>query len=275
MLHSRTVMTCVGLLLVCGCGSEQYELRIKETNAFFEYQKSLDRVLQSGNWSHQQSTISMRIPKGFTFKPGPRPPKADEPEPEDTRQPNYLGADFPGLPGLVGAWQGEFLGDGGNVPVFLYVCSNHPLFLAAAKNPESAPDPALFLTNLEQLLSTTMQVTLPPGEVTQIGDNIRYAETCPKDPNNLKYALPQKFTGITFVPPGLLPGIEVKIKAQMYGHYNGPIQVAVLAIYPAGIRDRIEDKLLKSLETFSVSNQMPKLQSGSGAGKPNPGGSAF
>lgn len=271
MLRSRTLMTCVGLLLVCGCGSEQYETRLKETNAYFEYRQSLDRVLQSGNWTHQTSTISMRIPMGFTLKPGPRPPKADEPEPEDTRQPNYLGSQFPGLPGLVGAWQGEFPGDGGNLPVFLYVCSNHQWYLDAAKNPEAA-DPALFLTNLEQLLSTTMQVTLPPGEVAQVGNNVRYAETCPKDP---QYALQQKFTGITFVPPGLLPELEVEIKAQMYGHYNGPIQVAVVAFYPAGIRDRIEDKLLKSLETFSVSNQLPKLQSGPGAGKPNTGGAAF
>ncbi len=271
MLRSRSLITCVGLLLVCGCGSEQYEKRLKETDAFFTYRQSLDRVLQSGNWSVPQFTISMRVPKGFNAKPGPRPAKADEEQPEDTRQPTFLGLH---LPGLVGAWQGEFPGDGGNVPVFLYVCSNHQLFLDAVKNPE-APDPALFLTDLENALSVTMQVTLPPGEVAQVGNNVRYAETCPKDG---KYALQKKFTGITFVPSGPLTQMgpdAVEIKAQMYGHYNGSIQVAVLAIYPANIRERIEDKMLKSLETFTVTNQVPKLQSGQPGGKAATGPAAF
>ena len=268
MLRSRTLITCVGLLLVFGCGSEQYEARLKQTNAFFEYRQSLDRVLQSGNWTVPQYTISMRIPKGFNAKPGPRPAKEGEEQPEDTRQPPFLGLY---LPGLVGAWDGEFPGDTGNVKVFLYVCSNHQLFLDAVKNPD-APDPALFLTDVENALSTALKVTLPPGEVAQVGNNVRYAETCPKDD---KYALQKKFTGITFVPPGAIPELGIEIKAQMYGHHNGSIQVAVLAIYPANIRDRIEDKLLKSLETFTVTNQVPKLQSGKAAGPAASGPTPF
>lgn len=271
MLRFRTLMTCFALLLVFGCGSEQYESRLKETNAFFEYRQSLDRVLQSGNWSGPLYGPTMCIPKGFNFRPGPPPPKADEPVAEDTRQPTFLGLH---LPGLVGAWQGDFPSDGGDRPVFLYVCSNHQTHLNALENPEG-PDPALFLSDLENLLSSTMQVSLPPGEVTQVGDNIRYAETCPRDG---KYAIQRKFTGITFVPADVLPQFResgVQIKAQMYGHYNGPIQVAVLAIYPAGIRDRIEDKLLKSLETFSVSNQLPRVQGGSAAGPASTGGKGF
>ena len=268
MLRSRTLITCVGLLLVFGCGSEQYEARLKQTNAFFEYRQSLDRVLQSGNWTVPQYTISMRIPKGFNAKPGPRPAKEGEEQPEDTRQPPFLGLY---LPGLVGAWDGEFPGDTGNVKVFLYVCSNHQLFLDAVKNPD-APDPALFLTDVENALSAALKVTLPPGEVAQVGNNVRYAETCPKDD---KYALQKKFTGITFVPPGAIAELGIEIKAQMYGHHNGSIQVAVLAIYPANIRDRIEDKLLKSLETFTVTNQVPKLQSGKAAGQAAPGPTPF
>lgn len=268
MLRSRTLITCVGLLLVLGCGSEQYEKRLTETNKFFEYRQSLDRVLQSGNWTIPQYTISMRIPKGFNPIAGPRPAKEGEEQPEDLRQPPFLGLH---LPGLVGAWKGEFPGETGNATVFLYVCSNHPLFLDAVKNKE-APDPALFLTDLENALSTALQVTLPPGEVAQVGNNVRYAENCPKDD---KYAIQKKFIGITFVPPGPLPEVGVEIKAQMYGHRNGAIEVALLAIYPANIRDRIEDKLLKSLETFTVSNQVPKLQSGQLGGKPAAGPTAF
>lgn len=266
MLRSRILMTCVGLLLVCGCGSEQYEARLKETNAFFEYRQSLDRVLQSGNWSPPQFAISMRIPQGFTLKPGPRPVKEGEEPQEDTRQPTFLALH---LPGLVGAWQGEFPADDGNRPVFLYVCSNHQLYLDSVKS-KDGPDPATFLSDLENSLSTVMQVTLPPGESTQVGNNIRYAETCPRDP---KYALQKRFTGITYVPELSIGGVA--IKAQYYGHYNGPIQVAVLAIYPAGIRDRIEDKLLKSLETFTAANQVPALKSGPAGGQPATGGGGF
>jgi len=258
MLHPRIMMACVGLLLIFGCGSDVYESRLKETNAFFEYRQSLDRVLQSGNWTSPTS-ISMRIPKGLNLLPAPPPAKEGEPIPDDTRQPLYLGLQ---LPGLVGAWQGEFACDDGNRPVFLYVCSNHQWYQDLVKNPEG-PDPALFLTELENALSSTMQVALPPGEVAQVGNNVRYAETCPRDG---KYALQRKFTGITFVPPAVLPQVGVEIKAQMYGHYNGPIHVAILAIYPASIRERLELKLLTALETFSVSNQVPKTAPGATTG---------
>ena len=262
MLHFRTIMASLGLLLVFGCGSSTYEERLKETNALFEYHLGLDRVLQPGKWS-SPNTISMRIPQGFTEIPAPPPPKPNEPVPEDSRQPFYLGLT---LPGLVGAWQGQFACDDGlKRPVFLYVCSNHQLYQNLALNPKGS-DPELFLTNLENTLSSTMQVQLPPGEGTQVGSNVRYAEMCPRDG---KYAVQRKFTGITFVPAAVLPQVGVAIKAQYYGHYNGKIQVAVLAVYPASIRDRIEDRLLTALETFSVSGSVPSTQPGVPAG---PGG---
>ncbi len=257
---SRYKMICLGLLLIFGCGSDVYESRLKETNAFFEYRQSLDRVLQNGTWNHPQFPISMRIPKGFNLLPAPAIPKEGEPAPEDARQPLYLGLT---LPGLVGAWQGEFPCDDGNRPGFLYVCSNHQWYLDVAKA-GTGPDPAVFLTELETALANTMQVTLPPGGGSQIGNNVRYTEMCPRE---RKYAIPKEFTGITFVPPAVLPQVGVEIKGQMYGHYNGPIHIAVIAIYPASIRERLEDKLLKSLETLTVSNQIPKLQAGAaGAG---------
>ncbi len=261
MRQSRDIFAWVGLLLVLGCGSSKYEERLKETNALFEYHLALDRVLQPGKWTSPNS-ISMRIPNGFTALPAPPIPKPDEPVPEDTRQPLYLGMEFPGL---VAAWKGEFPCDDGNRPAFLYVCSNHQLYLDLAKNAKG-PDPELFLSTLETSLSNTLQVQLPPGEGSQVGNNVRYAELCPRDG---KYALQRKFTGITFVPPAVLPQIGVAIKAQMYSHYNGKVQVAILAIYPASIRDRLEDRLLTALETFSVSGDIPKYQPGSPAA---PGG---
>lgn len=265
MLHTRKIMASLGLLLVLGCGSGTYEERLKETNALFEYHLGLDRVLQPGDWS-SPTTIKMRIPKGFTALPAPPPPKPDEPDepvPEDPRQPFYLGLT---LPGLVGAWQGLFpCDDGQSRPVYMYVCSNHQVYQGLAANPKGA-DPELFLTNLETDLSNAMQVQLPPGEGTQIGNNVRYSEMCPRDG---KYAVQRKFTGITFVPPDVLPQVGVAIKTQMYGHYNGKVQVAILVVYPASVRDRIEDRLLTALETFSVSSSFPSIQPGAPIG---PGG---
>lgn len=260
MLHSRNIVACLGLLLIFGCGSDVYESRLAETNAFFQYRQSLDRVLQNGVWS-SPVTISMRIPKGFNLQPAPPPAKEGEPAPEDERQLNFLGLQ---LPGIVGAWKAVVACDNGTYPAFLFVCSNHQAYLDRVGNPKEAPDPEVYLTDLENALSNVMQVTLPPGEMTQIGNNIRYSESCPRDG---KYALQKKFTGITFVPPGILPQMTIELKAQMYEHYNGPIHVAVIAIYPASIRERLDEKLLTALETFSVTNQLPKLPAGAaGAG---------
>ena len=202
----------------------------------------------------------MQIPNGFKLLPGPRLAKEGEPAPQDTRQPQSIGVLRFMLPGLAGAWQGEFAcQDGKNRPAYLYVCSNHQMFLDKQEVPDG-PEPELFLTDLENNLSADFQVNLPPGEMAQVGNNIRYAETCPKDG---RYALPKKFTGITFVPPGKLPQFgDEEMKAQLYGHHNGPIQVAVLAIYPAGVRDRLDERLLIALETFSVSNAVPKGKAG-------------
>lgn len=240
-------------LLMASCGTEQYEARLKETNAFFEYRQSLDKVLQSGAWVGP-NTITMRIPHGFRPLSPPPAPKEGEPPQADLRQPSYMGLE---LPGLVAAWQGDFPCDAGNLPAFLYVCSNHHMFNASPTEGEKPPEPELFLTEFENLLSTAMQVQLPPGESPQVGDNVRYREVCPREP---KYALSKHFTGITFVPPGVLTqvGMQIPIKGQYYGHYNGKIHVAVLAIYPASIRERMEDKLRTALETFSVSGAVPQ-----------------
>ncbi len=268
MLRSRTLLSTAWVLLVFGCGSEQYEARLAETNAFFEDRQRLDRVLQNGNWGYPQFSLSMRIPKGFELQAGPPPAKEGELVPEDTRQPNYLGLR---LPGLLGAWHAKFNCDGVSHPAFLYVCSNHQGYLDLAVNP-NGPDPALFLAELEAALASTLQVNLPANEGTQVGNNVRYAETRPQDS---KYAAPKKFTGITFVPNGVLPQMGVEIKAQMYEHYNGPIQIAVLAIYPAAICGRPEDQLLTALETLNVTNQIPQVQTGKSGAAGSPGTKGF
>lgn len=239
-------------LLLTSCGTEQYEARLKETNAYFEYRQSLDKVLQSAPWVGP-NTITMRIPHGFKLLSPPPVPKEGEPVQPDSRQPAYMGLE---LPGLVAAWQGDFPCDNGNLPAFLYVCSNHQMFNASPIEGERPPEPELFLTEFENLLSATMQVQLPPGESPRVEDNVRYRQDCPQKGH--RYAISRAFTGVTFVPPGVLPQVGIALKGQYYGHYNGKIHVAVLAIYPASIRERMEDKLRTALETFSVSANVPQ-----------------
>lgn len=246
------ILSCC--LLLASCGTEQYEARLLETNAFFEYRQSLDKVLQSQPWNGP-NTITMRIPHGFKLLPPPAPPKEGEPPALDSRQPAAMGFMPLELPGLVAAWRGDFPCDGRNLPAFLYVCSNHHLFHASATNGAKPPEPELFLTELENTLGAAMQVEIKPLEAGPIRDNTRYAEVCPREQ---KYALSKHFTGIALVPPGVLPQVGIALKGQYYGHYNGKIHVGILAIYPASIRERMDEKLRTALETFSVSAAIPQ-----------------
>lgn len=258
MPQHRSIVACLSLLLLAACGTETYETRLRETNEFFEYHQRLNLDLQSGDWT-SPTTVKMRVPQGLQLLPAPPPAQMGEPPAVDQRQPFYLGVE---LPGLIGAWQGEFPCDNGNRPVYLYVCSNHQAFQNLLVNAQG-PDPGLFLSDLENALSAQLGVQLPPGESAQVGNNQRYSLSCPREGTlEAKFAVPRRFTGITFIPPHVLNNIGVEIKAQMYEHYNGPIQVAILAVYPASIRDRFEEKLLRALETFSVSNTVPKSQPG-------------
>ncbi len=256
MTRSQCCLVLVGVLLAGGCGTEQYEQRLTETDAFFQYRQSLDRALQA-YWEERSYTIKMRVPKGFNRLPRPAVPKEGEPAPVETRQPTAFNELV--LPGLVEAWRGDFACDDGKVwPTLMYVCSNHSLF-HPAEGVEGLPAEA-FNHTIEELVASAMGVSLPEAISTKVEDNVRYRELCPRDPKRARYTTQKPFDAMTIVPQAGYANDKVEFtpKCQLYTHSNGPIQVAVLLIYPGNTRERLDMHLMTALETFSVSNQIPK-----------------
>lgn len=254
MKRSRCCLVLMCLWSVCGCGSEQYDQRLRDTNAFFEYQQSLDRVLQRF-WEDRNLTIAMRIPHGLAQLPRPPVAKEGEPVAIDTRHPVFLNQLV--LPGLVEAWRGDFACDDGQTrPVWLYVCSNHTLFHRPESEGEFTPDQ--FNKTITEMVGSVLGRSLSPLNAASPGtENALYAETCPRI---AKYTIPRTFTAVSVVPPPEYTNAQIDFmpKCQLYTHENGQIQVAVLLVYPASVRERLDERLRTALETFRVTNAVPK-----------------
>ncbi|QDU36257.1 hypothetical protein Mal4_05410 [Maioricimonas rarisocia] len=246
-----------------GCGSEVYEQRLQETAAFFAYMDKLNDNLEPV-WRRQDFGLSMRPPKPFQLMPAPVPPEVEEgeepPPVEDTRQPVFLGTE---LPGLIEAWRADLPSDGGEqVPAFLYFLGNHQRFLDLARSEGVGADPATFLSELEIVLQQALGVTLPEGESRQADPNTRYRERLPKEE---RYAIPKDFTAIDFEPPEPIGGVPLRL--HLYQYQTGQVQVALLMVYPADVRDRPQERLKLALETLNVSGQAPRPQRSSSEGE--------
>jgi hypothetical protein len=120
---------CLAVLLG-GCGWQTYESRLKDTVAYFEYIEKLDVNLQP-TWSRMG--VDYRVPQPFREIPAPAVQEDEEgneiPPEFDPRQPAFLEDE---LPGLIGAWQAEVdvrQQSEGKAPAYLYVLSNHSLWL--------------------------------------------------------------------------------------------------------------------------------------------------
>jgi hypothetical protein len=104
-------------LVLAGCGTEQYDDRLRNTATLFAHEELLKQHLQ-GKWSDAENGIDLRIPHKFEVLPPPVKPepkekpageegeKTEEEEVEviDDRQPKYLNVE---LPGLRGAFRAE------------------------------------------------------------------------------------------------------------------------------------------------------------------------
>jgi hypothetical protein len=156
------------LLLVSGCGSEDYQDRLDTTSRYFASLELQDSNLH-GAWTDAATTISLRVPKQFAELPGPAPAPTDgsantesqdEEEGPDPRQPGFLTVPLPGLRAAFRA-NVSVVGDNGrsaNGAGYLYVLSNHHL----AGNLEMA---AKFESETIDLLAAALnEVELEPEE---------------------------------------------------------------------------------------------------------------
>lgn len=252
----------VGLWLH-GCGSEVYEQRLQETAEFFAYMDKLNDNLEPV-WRRQEFGLSMRPPRPFRLMLAPVPPEVEEgeepPPVTDPRQPVFLGTE---LPGLIDAWRADLPSDSGDpVPAFLYILGNHQRFLDLARSEGVGADPATFLSELEIVLQQALGVTLPEGESQRADPNARYRERLPKAE---RYAVPKDFTAVDFEPPEPVGGVPLRL--HLYEYQTGQVQVALLMVYPAGVRDRPQERLKLALETLNVSGQAPRPRRPSASGE--------
>jgi hypothetical protein len=262
-------------VILGGCGAETYESRLEETRKYFEYLQNVNQVLTANAWS--QFGIEFRVPKQFTLMPGPQTASgADGSSPEtasgtnpdsrsatgqsgrvdgapsvptgpDPRQPRYLGVE---LPGLAGAWTATLPVDSGGQtadrPAYLYVCSNHSLWLQ--KEADSKVDPLLFFREFGTRLAQALNITPPSAdyEWEWKRENI---------PAGKGYVPSKKYDSIIFE----LEMNGVQHDLMLFRHQARDIHVVILYVIPHGVdpRQRLTNAINYSLEHLEVSDRLP------------------
>ncbi len=262
---SRAILThsLFAALLLAGCGAQTYEARLQQTSELFAYQNKLNENLSKTFWQSSDpvgGAVKMRVPKPFQMQARPQiiPPAAEGEPPtleEDKRHPFFIGIQE--LPGLIDAWQGVLpIGGGQGMPSYLYVLGNHQRFIDKQLNDGVGPEPGEFLNDLETLLTGTLGVTL--ADDPKALENVKYAA---KVPAQELYAVPKDFDVIKLVTPEGMAAQSlgnVPWRMLVYEHRAGPVQTAVLLLYPASATDKPDERLKLALETFTASDQPPR-----------------
>ena len=217
------------LLLVSGCGSEDYQDRLDTTSRYFASLELQDSNLH-GAWTDAATTISLRVPKQFAELPGPAPAPTDgsantesqdEEEGPDPRQPGFLTVPLPGLRATFRA-NVSVVGDNGrsaNGAGYLYVLSNHHL----AGNLEMA---AKFESETIDLLAAALNVSLKPDD--------RRNATYPQRPD--AFLKPVPYIEVELEPEEqpdeMAREFGVATRFSLYSHADGDVQVILLWVLP-------------------------------------------
>jgi len=234
-------LVSMGLL---GCGAAKYEQRLIETTKYFAYVKKMDDNLRQP-WS-AGSVNAYRVPKQFNPLPSPAPDAADDaeaPDEPDSRQPDYMDIE---LPGLLGGWRATVDTKDGteSVSSYLYVLSNYDLFTLADS------DERLSAVNFSHDLVSQVATALgAPRPAENTWNELRV-------PLGEKYVETQTFTEVRM--HATKPVIGVPTKASLYMIQANDIQVVILLVVPQDADDKLFGQMNMSLETLEVSPETPQ-----------------
>ncbi|WP_437201894.1 hypothetical protein [Planctomicrobium sp. SH664] len=243
------------LLSLTGCGVGTYEERLKESEKFYEYLDRLNSNLSPAAWDRREFDMSLRVPLPFRtpLPPPPKPKTGPDGEPEPgTLQPvvSPLGVE---LPGLLETWKTSFPNSNGFAEdAYLFVLSNHDRFASVG---EGGPSPSSYFAELENLLSSLFQTTIPEGESTRPGDNVRYRLTVPaRGSPHAAYTPGKDYSVIRFVPHDSGQAYQ----GLLFERRVGDIQAAIFVLCPQSITAQFRQRLDLALETFAVSGKVPR-----------------
>lgn len=242
------------MLLLTGCGQKVYEERLQESRLFYDYLQTVEDALGAAAWKREDLGMSLRVPKPFSV-PMPGPSRYKDKEGEevigpDPREKNSLGT---ALPGLVEAWEAVLDSPDGQPNAWIYLLSNQSRFRQAD---QGGPPPEEFLTDLEHELMRVFQVTVPEGETSRTGDNVRFREWIPAQKSaRAKYTSPKDYTVIRFVPDAEYNAAD--IQATVYERRAGKIQVAIVVLTRKSVSAAFRQRVAVALETFDLSETLP------------------
>lgn len=264
------ILTCLFAGLFCaGCGQEKYEERLQKSRLFYQYLQTVEEALSPGPWIRDDLGMSMRLPKPFQLPmPGPETFKdkdGDLTTGPDPRQKNALNIE---LPGLVEAWEGALDSPDGQPDAWIYLVTNQSRFL---KVDEGGPPPAEFLTDLEHELMRVFQVTVPEGETSKVGDNVRFRQwSPPQKSERSQYTASKDYIVVRFVPDPEYNAAD--LQAAVYERKIGSVQAALIVLTRKSTTAAFRQRVETALETFEIEERIPQMKKRSAPGAP--GGAA-
>lgn len=261
-LSRRAVLGLIGAAAV-GCGQQTYEARLNESQKYFAYVQKLDANL-APPWK-SPPVEELRVPLQFREIKKPALVKNEEGklvEPEiDPRQPDYVALKFPGL---WGTWEAPFnvVVDGQAKPIkgYLY-CLTNAAMLVKPDEAKRAPD---FVKELLVVVAEKLQVP-----------QLDYATAAERQthPRSQSYSTPNNFDLFRFQGESLrIDGVPYTF--EVYAHYQGSVQAALVLVTPVGIDSsaQLGTRVPLMLERFKLSPKVPLAVAPSVGGGTSPGG---
>ncbi|HUQ70955.1 MAG TPA: hypothetical protein VM165_15615 [Planctomycetaceae bacterium] len=260
----RVLLVLAACALAGGCGQQTYEARLNESRNYFAYVQKLDANLAPA-WK-LPPVEELRVPLQFREIKKPAQVKNEEGklvDPEiDPRQPDYLSMK---IPGLWGTWEAPFNvvvdGQPASRKGYLYCVSNASMLL---KSDEAARAPDF---TRELLVLIAEKLSVPQLDFATAGERQTH-------PRSQGYSVQNNFDVFRFQGDSLrIDGVPYAF--EIYAHYQGPVQAALVLVRPLGIDStaKLDERVMLMLERFKVSSKAP-MGAAKAAGGATPAGPA-